>query len=815
MVKHKMFLKSSFKSIFRSISRFLAMLSIVFLSTAVITGLLVTGPNIKKTMTEEYINQNTLDINFFIPPVSMLEDISFNEESIDYIKNNTNLKDVEAFNLKETKSKYNNYNEINTLYYEYDFNNKINKVKIIDKLDNFNINNIKENEVLVERETYHLIKTNLGDKLEIDGKEYVISAIVENMFYFNKEAEKSLTTNETYKLIVYKHNDNLSYFSNIFATINKDKINDHFHKSYKNKLKKEINFLEENIIDELLNNRKEDILEKYSPLIKEEDLEDFKIYLLDRNSNISYQTFNNLINKVDQITKIFPIFFLLVSALVVLTTMTRMIEEERLEIGTLRSLGYKKSTIYFKYIMYALIVGILGTELGYASGFRLIPLIISNAFKTIFNVAPLNLDIYSTDNLIYILVIVLSIIIVTIFSIRKTLKQSPQQLLIPRAPKYGTRIFLEKIPFIWNKLKFKNKSSIRNIFRYPKHLIMTVLGVMGSLALVFTGISLTSAVDAITIRQYEKIFKYDYEVSLSNNNYDDLKDYLNNKNIEYLKIEEFGEILTRKDTNETFHITVKLIDGNIDNFIKLSKRGSKKVLNLSNDGVIVTEQIAHYLKFNKNDKVSLLDKENILINGITENYLENYIYMTKEYYNSLNLEKNLNNKILINKNKDFNLEEFKEFDVINNISSLNDEVREKNRQLNQVKLLAIVIVLAAVFLQVIIIYNLMTVNISERDKELSTLKVLGYKDIEVSFYIFREINILTIIGIILGVPLGIGLQRYVILSVDSPNTMLGRDFGWYSFLSSIVLTIIMTILVELIMHFKIKKIDMISALKEL
>lgn len=813
MVRKKAFWRNNIRTIKKSINRFLAMLSIVFLSTAIITGLLVTGPNMKKSMTESYLNQNTLDINLMMPTVKQLDILAFTNDNIDFIKSKNHFKDVEGFNLKEREvlTKTNN-GKLNGLIYEYDFSNKINSFELIQTMAGLDYSNLEEDQVIVEQSSYYLKTNKIGDYINIEDKEYQIVGISNNQHYFSKEAEKSLIDNKTYEIIVYKNIKDSNYYSNIYLTINKEGINDLFTKKYDNLLKDNVNYLETEITGEILEDRKNEIINKY-PFLNKDDLK-FDIYIIDKNSNISYQTFKNLINKVDQITKLFPIFFLLISALVVLTTMTRMIEEERQQVGVLRSIGYSKASIYGKYIFYGLLVAVLGVLIGYATGFRLIPVIINNAFKTVFHLPNLNLDIYSTQNMIYLLIIVLIIVITTIFSVKKTLNQTTSELLLPKSPKYGKRILLEKMPRFWNRLKFKYKSSLRNLFRYPKHFLMTVIGVMGSLALVFTGISLTSAVDGIAVTQYDKIFKYNYELSVGEYQ-DDMFDYFKDNQYEYLKIKEFGDIFTTKKSKETFYVTVKIVDGdNINDFIRLKNRTKKPILNLNNDGVIITEQIATYLNLKVGDNITIDQGDEFLITGITENYIENFIYIKKELYDSSNLEKDLLNKVLLNTDDDLKLDELSNFEV-NSIISIETQANEKNRQLNQVKLLAIVIVLAAVFLQVIIIYNLTNVNISERDKELSTLKVLGYTNYEVSSYIFREVNIMTTIGMILGIPLGILIQRYVIFSVDSPNMMLGRDLGWYSFASSIPLTILMTMFVEFIMYFKIKNIDMVSALKEL
>ncbi|MCR1809488.1 ABC transporter permease, partial [Haploplasma modicum] len=399
----------------------------------------------------------------------------------------------------------------------------------------------------------------------------------------------------------------------------------------------------------------------------------------------------------------------------------------------------------------------------------------------------------------------------------KNLKLNSAALLLPKAPKYGKRIILEKIPFFWNRLKFKYKSSLRNLFRYPNHFIMTVLGIAGSLALVFTGLALIDSIKAVTKIQYEEINNYDYTVDITNLT-SEFEVFLNDNYSNNIAIYETTHVLKSVRTNDDFYVSLIVTDKQINEFITLRNRKTNEILEIRNDGIVVTEQISYYLKLKVNDYLELSKTTGIKITGITENYLNNYIFMSKDYYEEYFNETYKPNKVLVI-DKDFIEEDVKDsFFTNSNVINVNfnsEEIASKDRLLGQVILLAIVIVLAAVFLAIIIIYNLTNVNISEREKELSTLKVLGYKNTEVSSYIFREINIMTLVGIIFGIPLGLLLQRYVIINVDEPNMMMGRRISIYTYLISIALTILVTILVELIMIVKIKKIDMVSALKEL
>lgn len=792
----KSFWKNSFKSIRGNISRFIAMLSIILLSSGVITGLLVSAPNMQMSMTEEYNKKNTADIQ-------LISDLGFDNDSLDIVKSIDKSYLVEGVIIKDEQVLINNLVSVNILFYDLDLsNNNVNKLEVIE--GNYPSNS---NEILAERSSYFIEDIKVGDVITSNNKDYIVSGIVNNSWYFSKEAERAVSTSNPVKGIFYKNFEpNNDFYSNIFIHFDKLSSLNQFGNKY-TKLVKEETLKIEQFKDRLLEDRLNSNL----------SIDTYNIYLLNRSSNISYQTYKTFINKVGRITQIFPIFFLLISVLVVLTTMTRMIEEERQEIGVLRALGYSKRTIYSKYLFYGLLVSIIGAGVGYAAGFRLIPSIIHDAFTSVFHLPPLNMDIFSLSNILYLLIIIVSILLTTTLAIRKTLKQNVSSLLIAKSPKYGKRIFLEKINFIWKRLKFKYKSSLRNLFRYPNHLIMTVIGIAGSLALIITGIGLINSISAITQIQYKELNQYDFSIDISSNDIT-FENYLNNNFDDNIYIYETSYMVTTKKTDESIYINVIVTNQDLSSFIKLRTRKKHQQLTLSNNGVIVSEQLANYMELKVGDIFEATKTDHLKIEGITENYLNNYVYMTKEYY-----ETNFNdlisyNKILV-KESDINIETINDklftFDNVLNTNFLTDEIIAKDRLLSQVSILAIVIVLAAIFLAIVVIYNLTNVNISEREKELSTLKVLGYKNTEVSSYIYREINIMTVLAVLIGTPLGVLLHRFVILSIEEPNMMMGRSIKWYSYIASIVLTILVTIGVELVMSIKIKKIDMIGALKEL
>ncbi|WP_162140087.1 ABC transporter permease [Haploplasma axanthum] len=792
----KTFWKNSFKTIKHNISRFLAMFSIILLTSGVITGLLVAAPNLEMSMTEKFNDVNLADMY-------VTSTLPFNDENIETLR--ADFKDVEGVFMNDVLAIVNNVTTVQSILYNLDIENqKINRLTLIDGEYPKD-----ETEILVQRETYYLKEFSVGSKVVINNIEYSVSGIVENTWYFSKEPERSVEGTNTIEAIFYGLKaENVSLYTHLFITVDKDKSMNQFSNSYTNLIDDEIIKLNEKLID--IDKQK---LEFYGF----EDY-DIKNYVLDRSTNTAYQMYSSSMNSISTITQIFPIFFLIVSTLVVLTTMTRLIEEERQETGILRSLGYKRSDIYAKYLMYALVLSILGAGIGYAAGFRLIPAIINNTFKTIFFMPKLNTDIFSLSNVLYMVFIIISMVLTTVFAIRKTLRQNVATLMLPKAPKYGKRIFLEKIKFIWNNLKFKHKSSLRNLFRYPNNFIMTVLGIAGSLALVFTGFALTDSIKAVSTRQYGEIYKYDFTVNI-NELTDELSTYLDNNFNDYIEIKEFSQSLTSKDGKNKFYINVIIGDERLENFYEFKNRKTKEILNLNEEGILITEQISNHLKVKENDTIELAGVKDLKITGITENYMNNSIYMTSKYYEEhFSKIEQLTTKLLIkssNIDDDLVKADFEKLDGFLSISFKNNELIAKERLLGQVRMIASVIILAAAFLAIIVIYNLTNVNISEREKELATLKVLGYKNLEVSNYIFREINVMTFVGIILGVPLGLLLFMFVIVNIDTPSMMMGRNISWYTYVISIALTVLFTVIVEIFMNTKIKKIDMIGALKEL
>lgn len=799
------FRKSSLRFVKQKFSRFIAMFGIVFIGIFVISGLVTTTPNIKSTINDYYNDSNTIDIN-------LKSTIGFNKQSIDIISEIDGINKVEGINYLETNVIYETNNLV-AIVYENNFNSEsyLNYLTYVEGLRE----PLSSNEILVEQSSYYLKETSIGDIITIDSIDYTIRGIVSNSWHFAKEKERTNQTLETVDLIIYKQIDLKStLYTDLFIRANLE--TDTFSSKYNNQIK----LIEDAIMkkESILLNNQIDYLKILNQLL-EIDVKNESIIYLNRNTNISFVTFSEFINKVDTIIRVFPIFFLVVSSLVVLTTMTRLVDEERLQIGLLRALGYTKNAIYLKYITYAAAISILASLFGYLIGFRLFPSFIYNTFDNSFHLPTLNLDVYSTVNLILVIVMVLSIVTTTIAAVRTTLNQEPADLLLPRAPKKGQRVFLERIPFLWNKLKFKYKASFRNIFRYPKHLFMTIVGVTGSFSLIFIALGLNYSIEQVNKSQYEEFYQYDYIININNNDHTSLLDYLNNNKQSYFKFFEVTDYSIDKDGNHfNYDVIVASNKNELSNFINMVDLDNKQV-QLNDNGVIITNQVAEALNLTIGDSITLIStNQTLLVSNIIKHYVSNKMYMTKEYYDNYFTNPYSENKIFVTNHEDISNYSIKDsilsLAAANGIDFLDDEITANKRLLGQVTSIVIVLVVASGVLFIIIVYNLTNVNVYERAKELSTLKVLGYRDSEVSMYIFREIIIMTIMGIALGLIAGRIFLNYVIKEINSYNLSFVSEVNLLVYIISICLIIVFTFLVQLLMHFKIKKIDMIEALKE-
>lgn len=552
-------------------------------------------------------------------------------------------------------------------------------------------------------------------------------------------------------------------------------------------------------------------------------------YVLDRDSHRSFVEYEGCANSIDALAKIFPVFFFAVAALVCLTTMTRMVDEQRINIGTLKALGYTVIDIAKKYILYAFSASIAGSILGLIIGFTVFPLVIFYAYGMMYTLPPMQ---FGIDFKIATGITLVAILVTTLsayFACRKELLEEPSVLMRPKSPKNGKRILLERVGFIWNRLSFISKVTFRNIFRYKKRFLMTVLGIAGCTALTVTGFGIRDSIQMIVSGQYGELFKYDMEITASNDITEkETKDLIaeldKDGNIKSygLFVYENGEVRT-EEASEDVRIVIPDDVEELGKFINLRERVGHKKLSLKDDGLVLTEKAARELGASVGDTIKLKNGDDITkevkVTGITENYLSHYVYMTKDYYNKLFNNIPSNNKVLCTLNDTSSKVESNLSEKMNKMDSVSGVVfntASKETFSNTIKNLnyvVLIIIISAGALAFVVLYNLTNVNISERIREIATIKVLGFYDGETAAYIYRENIILTLVGIAFGLGLGKILHQYIMVTVEIKSMMFGRIISPKSYIIAAVLTVVLSFIVNFVMYFKLKRVKMVESLK--
>ncbi len=551
------------------------------------------------------------------------------------------------------------------------------------------------------------------------------------------------------------------------------------------------------------------------------DIKEAKWYVLDRESHYSYMDYGGAADRIDALSVVFPLFFALVAALVSLTTMTRMVDEQRVNVGTLKALGYGKGDIAFKYIVYAFIATLLGCIVGIAVGYTVFPIVIFNAFGIMYVLPSVEL-VFNYE--LAIIVSLVSIVLTTLtayMACNNELKENAASLMRPKAPRIGKTVFLENIPLIWNRFNFSYKVTIRNILRYKRRFFMTVFGIAGCTALLLTGFGVRDSIRAVVDRQYGDIFTYGISIGIEDDGVERLSKYQEISDFALLQRE--GGSLSNKNGKKDVSIVVpKDVDG-ISKFIHLRDPKTKEEMTIPEDGLIITKQVSNSLDIKTGDIISFINNEDeealIEVKGITENYTANFAYISPDYYSEIfakELEYNevVGDLIEMTPTVEDNLSrDLLEEDGVVSVSFNSIAKEEFDDMIASLGYVVLVIIVSAGSLAFVVLYNLTNVNISERVREIATIKVLGFYDNEVSIYIYRENIILTFIGTLAGLVLGIFLHRFVMTTVEMDNIMFGLDLEPMSYVFSVLLTIAFSVFVNAFMYFKLKNIPMVESLK--
>lgn len=568
------------------------------------------------------------------------------------------------------------------------------------------------------------------------------------------------------------------------------------------------------------NIQKHDALRELSDAQLEIDKMEGKWIVLDRNSHYSYRDYGACADRMDGIAKVFPVFFFLVAALVCMTTMTRMVDEQRNEMGTLKALGYSKLQIASKYIIYALIASILGSILGCSLGMYLFPTVIFNAWNTLYNIDQIKF-LFQPGLILLASGSVTGItLLATLYSIYSELIEMPSQLMRPKAAKAGKKILLERISFIWKRLSFLQKVTARNIFRYKKRFFMTIIGIAGCSALLVAGFGINDSISDIVNQQYNVIYHYDATVSAKTSEItSQIKSLKGVKDV----YEEDHLAVTTKIENKDISTTVHIIsnDKKFKDFCTLFN--GNKEFDLDDSSVLISQKMATKLNKKAGDTIKIKDANNKVIKakikGVFTNYVGHHIYASESLYKSWNTSVKTTHIYLIKSKKTTKKFERNLGNKIMNIDSVQSVTFYSSLQKNfkdmikSISYIVVVLVISAACLAFVVLYNLSNVNISERKREIATIKVLGFTRKEVDAYINRETILLTILGSLIGLGIGIGLHHLIMNLAEMDDIMFGRTINSISYVISFVMTIGFNAIINLCMHKKLNNIQMVESLK--
>ena len=815
-----MLIKHIFIKIKANYKRFLSLLSMALLGVGFYSGIQACSPDMLKTLDNFYDNNNVYDIE-------ITSNLGMTEE---------NLKDISKINNVEkaigiyTKDVYLNTNNEKYVLKLIALNNEINKVYLEEgKLPNNN------NEIAVEKSLLNDNNLKINDNINIENKNYKIVGTIISPLYFS--TEKSNTTLGSGKIDYYAYliEDEIKneVYSNIYINVSNAKKELTNSDKYKSLVKEVTNSIEKikaekekdrynELYGDIIKNSK-----KYGISIDQTKFIKPKWYIQNRLNNESYKELINASDNIKKLGNIFPLIFFAISILVSLISMMRMIEEDRTENGTLKSLGYNNFEITLKYIIYSLLATIIGSISGVFIGSYLIPYVIWNIYKKLFFIPKFIYLINSSFNALGLLICTLCICGTAIFVCIHNLKEKPANLMRPKNPKSGKKIFIEKINFIWKKIKFSEKITIRNIFRYKARVFTTIFGIAGCTALILAGFGLKDSIKEVTNYQFNNIFKYDKMMVINENNeHTSLVNKIKNEDIvKNVVLVNYQSINVLKgDNKQDVFLIVPDEFNKLNDVISLMdyKDENKIYSELIDDTCAISEKTAKILNINIGDYINILDNDNntykIKVSYIVKNYINQYMYISKNTYNNLFGNYKVNS-LLIDLNK-YNIKESNDFDskyisskdaisIVNNL----DVKDVLNDMLSSIDSIVAILIIAAAMLAFVVLYNLSNINISERKREIATLKVLGFYVSEVDKYINRETIILTILGILFGLSFGSYLCHYIISTCEPDYLLFDRHVFLLSYVFSALITIIFTIIVIIVTHFNLKSINMVESLK--
>ncbi len=558
------------------------------------------------------------------------------------------------------------------------------------------------------------------------------------------------------------------------------------------------------------------------------------VYALDTRREVpgseGYRIYSSVSNIVDSLASVFPIFLYFVAALVTLTTMTRFVDEERINSGTLKALGYSNKDIIKKFTVYGLIASTTGAVIGIALGHTLLPTIVYNAYGHSFTYPQIELHFYPVISIIALILAFMCAVVPAFIVANKELKEKPSSLLMPKPPEAGSKILLERITPIWSRMNFTHKVTARNIFRYKKRMLMTIFGVCGSVTLIFAGFSVQHSISGVKDLQFGEIMKYDLIVAqndgLNDQQQSEVDKLLADDSVDSeipIHYETVNKVAGKNQDKQEIKLIVPKEAEKLNQYISLVDRNSKKKLELTDDGCVISERLARLLNVGIGDTFEITDSENntiqLKVSAVTEMYMGHFIFTNNTYYQQAFNKGYSSNANLVTlkdrstSNAQQQASRFIELDGVKGVVQNTTLMNQIDTIVNSLNKIMQILIIVAILLAVVILYNLTNINVSERIRELSTIKVLGFYNNEVTMYIYRETIILTLLGILTGFALGDGLYLYIISIVPPDDVMFNPALGAKAFIIPVIVITVITIVLGLIMNRRLKNVDMLGALK--
>ncbi len=812
MVKFS-FYKDIIRDIKKSATRFLGMFTIVALGVFVFAGLGNTGNLMKQIGNNYYQEANFADIKVVSP-------MGLSEQDLTMIRSISNVAQVQgSYTLDAIVKKDDIWltTKINSIELGNSKDAQINQPTLLEGRYPSS-----RNEVLVEPMLLETLHLKIGDTLELDNKKnvivdtyletnkYEITGTVQSPLYFYYDRGSSTVGSGRADCFVLIPKENFIYDIFTEAYVNVSTSSDLF--AYGDEYKKLVG----SVVEEL-----KGIGDTHDP----------KWYVLDREFSFGYEGFSQASDTIEDIGRLIPLLFFLVAALISLTTMTRLVDEQRTKMGTFKALGYNDRILLFKYLFYAIVPTLLGSLLGGYLGLQIVPqVIINNAYGGAFALPAFQSEI----NLGYWLggtaLAIFTTSLTTIISVVKEMKEQPLQLMRPKAPEAGKKTPMEYIPFIWKRFSFSQKVIYRNIFRYKKRLFMTLVGVGGCASLLLTGLALRDSLSGIIEKQYTEISNYDMVVLLGDNTpfntvqslTDDIMTDSYTQSLMLLNQQHLD--INSADSDKLRVTKVTPQNNDIDKLIHLRNRETQKNIELGDSGVVITEKLAQTMRVNIGDEIVFTDADDetysAIVSGICETYFGSNAYMSSSYYQKVFNKSPSYNAVYIQKNADTTDDQEKTLsqDIMEDESVIGVSLTQTTIDINELTLQGIslvvwLIIVVAAALAFVVLLNLTSINLAERHREVATIEVLGFRDREVSQYFYRENLIVSFVASLIGVFIGQYIHIYILESLEMEFLMFKRGITPVVYLGAILITMAFAVIVMIITTGKLKKINMIEALK--